>query len=142
MNEQISKMINDYIEKGDFVGAVADEDITKAENKLGCKFPQEYKEFIFIKSYVSGGICGVEVLGVEGNEYASVVDATERFRNFGLPEKYLVIENVDEFVYCLNTEADHSVIRWNDISKNEIKRYSSFDEYLQDSFQEAIDNWE
>ncbi|WP_307894497.1 SMI1/KNR4 family protein [Bacillus swezeyi] len=140
MNEKISKMINDYIEKGDFVGAVADEDITKAENKLGCKFPQEYKEFI--KSYGSGGICGVEVLGVEGNDYASVVDATERFRKFGLPEKYLVIENVDEFVYCLNTEADHSVIRWDDMSKNEIKRYSSFDEYLLDSFQEAIDNWE
>ncbi|KAA6472298.1 MULTISPECIES: SMI1/KNR4 family protein [Bacillus] len=140
MNKQISKMINEYIEKGDFVGAVTDEDITNAENQLRCKFPQEYKEFI--KSYGSGGICGVEVLGVEGNGYASVVEATERFRNFGLPEKYLVIENVDEFVYCLNTEENHSVIRWDDISKKEIERYSSFDEYLQDSFQEAIDNWE
>ncbi|WP_026579687.1 SMI1/KNR4 family protein [Bacillus sp. SB47] len=138
MNTQISMMINEYIEKDDFFGAVPDEDISRAEEKLGCKFPRQYKEFV--KAYGSGGICGVEVLGVEGNGYASVVEATERFRNFGLPDKYLVIQNVDEFVYCLNTEENHCVIRWDDISKKEIERYSIFDEYLQDSFQEAIDN--
>lgn len=140
MNAQISMMINEYIEKGDFFGALPDEDISRAEEKLGCKFPRQYKEFV--KAYGSGGICGVEVLGVEGNGYASVVDATERFRNFGLPDKYLVIENVDKFVYCLNTEENHCVIRWDAISKKKIERYSNFDEYLQDSFQEAIDNWD
>ncbi|KRT87384.1 MULTISPECIES: SMI1/KNR4 family protein [Bacillus] len=140
MNTQISMMINEYEEQGDFFGAVPDEDISRAEEKLGCEFPRKYKEFV--KAYGSGGICGGEVLGIEGDGYASVVEATERFRNFGLPEKYLVIENVDEFVYCLNTEENHCVIRWDDISKKEIERYSSFDEYLQDSFQEAIDNWE
>ncbi|MCD2370650.1 SMI1/KNR4 family protein [Bacillus sp. BS3(2021)] len=139
MNTQISMMINEYIEKDDFFGAVPDEGISRAEEKLGCKFPRQYKEFV--KAYGSGGICGVEVLGVEGNGYASVVDATERFRKFGLPEEYLVVENVDEFVYCLNTGENHCVIRWDDISKKEIERYSSFDDYLQDSFQEAIDNW-
>ncbi len=50
-------------------------------------------------------------------EYASVVDDTERYRKLGLPENYLVIENVDEFVYCINTKGDYYVIRWDDISK-------------------------
>ncbi|MGR5985485.1 SMI1/KNR4 family protein [Bacillus cytotoxicus] len=95
-----------------------------------------------LKKFGSGGICGVEVLGVEGMEYASVVDDTERYRKLGLPENYLVIENVDEFVYCINTKDDYYVIRWDDISKEEIIRYSTFDEYLKDSFQEAIDNWD
>jgi antitoxin YobK len=32
-------------------------------------FPPEYKEFI--KKYGSGGICGVDIPGVEGADYSS-----------------------------------------------------------------------
>lgn len=46
MNTQISMMINEYIEKDDFFGAVPDEDISRAEEKLGYKFPRQYKEFV------------------------------------------------------------------------------------------------
>ncbi|MFP7486966.1 SMI1/KNR4 family protein [Priestia filamentosa] len=53
-----------------------------------------------------------------------------------------MIEDVDEFVYCLSTVGEYKVIRWDDISKEEIERYKTFHEYVQDSFQEAIDNWE
>lgn len=138
MNHTLLEMINKYMEKGDFVGEVSDENVDRAEKELGIRFPSEYKEFV--KKFGSGGICGVEVLGVEGKDYASVVESTERYRKMGLPKKYLVIENVDEFVYCLNTGNNYSVIRWDDISKKEIIRYSTFSEYLKDSFQEAIDN--
>jgi antitoxin YobK len=103
-------------------------------------FPPEYKEFV--KKFGSGGICGVDVLGVEGADYASVVESTKRYRKLGLPKKYVVIENVDEFVYCLSTIDEHNVVRWDDISKKELNRYSSFNQFLQDSFQEAIDNWD
>ena len=103
-------------------------------------FPPEYKEFI--KKYGSGGICGVDILGVEGADYPSVVESTERYRKLGLPKKYIVIENDDEFVYCLSTVDGYNVVRWDDISKREINRYTTFNEYLQDSFQEAIDNWD
>lgn len=61
---------------------------------------------------------------------------------FGLPHPYIVIENVDEFIYCLNTEGNDQVVRWDRISKEAVDRYSSFDAYLTDRFQEAIDNWE
>lgn len=140
MDMEILEMINQYTEKGDFFGEISDENIVMIEKKLGCTFPPQYREFV--KRFGSGGICGVEVLGVEGMEYASVVDDTERYRKLGLPENYLVIENVDEFVYCINTKGDYYVIRWDDISKEEIIRYSTFDEYLKGSFQEAIDNWD
>lgn len=138
MNINLLKMINEYVEEGDFTGEISDNDIMIAEETLKLIFPKEYKDFV--RMYGSGGIAGVEVHGVEGSEYASVVENTVRYRKLGLPTKYVVIENVDEFVYCLNTEEDHIVVRWDDVSKSEMKRYNSFDEYLEDSFLEAIDN--
>ncbi|MBT2680530.1 SMI1/KNR4 family protein [Bacillus sp. ISL-35] len=139
MNEKLLEMINEYLENGDFIGEVSNEAITKAENTLEVAFPLQYKEFV--KNYGSGGICGVDILGVEGEEYASVVEGTERYRKLGLPKKYIVLENVDEFVYCLNTVEGYNVVRWDDLSKREVVRYTSFDEFLLDNFQEAVDNW-
>ncbi|TFJ92823.1 hypothetical protein E4U82_10200 [Lentibacillus salicampi] len=55
-------------------------------------------------------------------------------------QQHVIIEDFDEFVYCLNTVGEYNIIRWDDISKKEVTRYTTFDEYLQDSFQEAIDN--
>ncbi|WP_433958090.1 SMI1/KNR4 family protein [Cytobacillus horneckiae] len=138
MNIKLLEMINEFIEEGDFSGEASIENITKAEQTLNISFPTEYKQFV--KKYGSGGICGVDVHGVEGSEYASVVESTERFRKLDLPNKYIVIENVDEYIYCLNTADKNNVIRWDDTSQKEIIRYESFDDYLQDSFQEAIDN--
>jgi len=138
MKNKLIEIINEHIEEGDFIGEVSDDDIKKAETTLKVCFPTEYKEFI--KKYGSGGICGVDILGVEGADYASVVESTEHQRRFGLPNKYIVIENVDEFVYCLNTVEEFNVIRWDDINKIEVTRYKTFEEYLEDSFQEAIDN--
>ncbi|WP_106498336.1 SMI1/KNR4 family protein [Lentibacillus sp. Marseille-P4043] len=137
MNNELLEMINKHIEKGDFTGRFTNENIDRTEQELGVDFPEGYKEFI--KRFGAGGICGVDVLGIEGMDYASVVESTKQYRGLGLPKNYLVIEDVDEFVYCLNT-MDDSVVRWDDISKQELKRYLTFDEYLKDSFQEAIDN--
>lgn len=103
------------MEKGDFIGEVSKEYIARAEKILEVNFPPEYKEFV--KKFGSGGICGVDVLGVEGADYASVVESTKRYRKLGLPKKYIVIENVDEFVYCLSTLDEYNVVRWDDISK-------------------------
>ncbi len=139
MNNELLELINQYMEKEDFIGEVSDDDIARTEKILEVNFPPEYKEFV--KKFGSGGICGVDVLGVEGADYASVVESTKRYRKLGLPKKYVVIENVDEFVYCLSTIDENNVVRWDDISKKELNRYTTFNEFLQDSFQEAIDNW-
>lgn len=139
MNNKILQMINEYEEDKDFSGEASEEAIKKAENRLEVTFPAEYREYV--KKYGSGGICGVEILGVEGEDFASVVEDTERFREEGLPKKYIVIKDVDEFVYCLNTVDGHNVISWDDITKQEVESYTTFNEFLQDNFQEAIDNW-
>ncbi|MCY8233460.1 SMI1/KNR4 family protein [Priestia endophytica] len=141
MNLKILQMINEYDKESDFFGEVSEDAITEAENRLGVNFPRQYREYV--KKYGSGGICGVDILGVEGEtDGSSVIEQTKRRRKQGLAKKYIVIENVDEFVYCLSTVDEHKVIRWSSITKEEIERYTTFNEYLQDSFQEAIDNWE
>ncbi|WP_404459757.1 SMI1/KNR4 family protein [Sutcliffiella horikoshii] len=139
MNEQLLSMIENYKEKGDFSGEVSVQIIELCESKLEVAFPNEYREFL--QKFGSGGICGVEVLGIENESYFSVEEATKKFRGLGLPHNYVVIEDVDEFIYCLNTEQNYNIIRWDEFSKKEVERYNSFDEYLEDSFQEAIDNW-
>lgn len=45
--------------------------------------------------------CGVEILGCGKNGIFSLESQTKRFREFGLPHNYLVIRNVDEWLYCL-----------------------------------------
>ncbi|WEG18955.1 SMI1/KNR4 family protein [Alkalihalophilus pseudofirmus] len=64
MNPKIEEMLNEYIEDGDFIGTVSDEAIEKAEEVLKVKFPRDYRKFV--KHYGSGGICGVDILNIEG----------------------------------------------------------------------------
>lgn len=138
MNEQLLSMIENYEEKGDFSGEVPVHILELCERSLKVVFPNEYREFL--QKFGSGGICGVDVLGIENESFFSVEEATKKYRGLGLPHSYVVIENVDEFIYCLDTERKN-IIRWDEFSKKEVERYNSFDEYLEDSFQEAIDNW-
>lgn len=140
MNSKILDMINRYVEEADFFGEITEESIVHAEKELGIAFPIAYRAFVH--KFGFGGICGVDILGVGTNGYASVVNSTNRFRKLGLSHQYIVIENVDEFIYCLNTKGNNQVIRWDRISKEAVDRYTSFDAFLEDSFQEAIDNWD
>lgn len=139
INQNLISMIKNYEEKGDFSGEVSVQIIKICERRLVVVFPDEYREFLL--KFGSGGICGVNMLGIENESYFSVEEATKKFRGLGLPHNYVVIENVDEFIYCLNTEQNYNIIRWDEFSKKEVERYYSFNEYLEDSFQEAIDNW-
>ncbi|WP_055107062.1 SMI1/KNR4 family protein [Paenibacillus ihumii] len=140
MNEQLLNMIEEYGQEKDFFGKVSDEDVRNAEEMLGLGFPQSYREFI--KNYGSGGICGMEVLGVQGNLGASVVKATERWRKLGLDLKLIVIEDSGEFVRCMFSADfnDDRVFSWDRGGKEPSVRYDTFEDYLLDMFQEGIDN--
>ncbi|RIJ66295.1 SMI1/KNR4 family protein [Rummeliibacillus sp. POC4] len=141
MDERIIKMIENYGEEDDFFGEVSEEYINKAEEKLRVKFPRSYRNFI--KKYGSGGICGVELEGVQGNLGASVVDATERWRKLGLGMNLIVVEDSGEFarcMYCADIN-DNRVFSWERVGTDLNPRYNTFDDYVIDIFQEGIDNW-
>jgi len=139
MDDRIIKMIENFGED-DFFGEVPEEYIYKAEKKLGVKFPPSYREFI--KKYGSGGICGVELEGVQGNLGASVVDATERWRKLGLDTNLIVLEDSGEFarcMYCADIN-DERVFSWVRGRTDLHPRYNTFKDYVIDIFQEEIDN--
>ena len=78
MNNKIIDMIKRYGEENDFYGKISEDDIKLVEKSLGIIFPESYKWFIL--NYGSGGICGVEILGIENKEDSSVIYVTERYR--------------------------------------------------------------
>lgn len=139
--EKIIKMIELYGEDDDFFGEVSEEYIKNAEEKLGVKFPNSYRDFI--KKFGSGGICGVELEGVQGKLGASVVDVTERWRRLGLDKNLIVIEDSGEFarcMYCADIN-DNRIFSWERGGIVLHPRYNTFNDYVVDVFQEGIDNW-
>ena len=140
MNNKIIDMIKRYGEENDFYGKISEDDIKLVEKSLGIIFPESYKWFIL--NYGSGGICGVEILGMENKEDSSVIHVTERYRKLGLENGCIVIEDLGEFIICIDTNDGDKIIRWDRVNKNKEYRYDDFYEYLIDTFQEAIDNWD
>lgn len=138
MKEKVINMIKEYSDDGDFIGEVPnDEIINVAEKELGLNLPDEYKWFI--KNYGQGGIGGVQILGVSKVNKPMFRDVTVEYRNYGLPNNLIVIENCDEWLYCLDTDTE-KVIAWDRIRGVLGERYNTFLEFLADRFNDEIEN--
>jgi hypothetical protein len=139
MDKPLENMIQTYMEDNDFFGAATEEQITRSEIALNLRFPVEYREFV--KTYGSGGVCGVELAGIEGDLGASAIKATERYRNLGLDKSFIVIQDLGEYIMCMDSANDNPcVYSWDRSDPKFKKEYNSFTEYLIDVFQEGIDN--
>ena len=137
MNDTILEMIKKYESKGDFNYAlVTDDMILDAEGKLGVKLPYQYVDYI--KMFGHGGIAGLEILGVGLTGRMIFLDSTLEYRADELPENLVVIENVDEWLMCLDCNTG-KVISW-DFTGYIKDEYDSFDEYLIDQMNNAIEN--
>lgn len=134
MNQLIKVIIEEYIQEKDFFGPASEEDICESEKTLGLKFPLSYRDFV--KNYGSGGICGVEILGVQAGLGASVVKSTERWQNLGLSRDLVVIEDSGEFVRCMYSAEynDERVFSWVRSSNQLSARYETFDDYSVDIY--------
>ncbi len=138
MQTKIINMINQNKENAIFSGAVDEKIIQKGEKLLDVILPDQYSWFI--KSYGYGGIGGVEIYGVPLTKEPQFAEVTLYYRKNGLPKQYVVIQNCDEWLDCIDT-ANGKVVTWSAYDEDGvIVAYDSFYEYLIDSFQEAIDN--
>ncbi len=137
MNDSILKTIKKYEVKGDFnYASVTDDMISEAEDKLGVKLPDQYVDYI--KMFGHGGIAGLEILGVGLTGRMIFVDSTLEYRTDKLPENLVVIENVDEWLMCLDCKTE-KVVSW-DFTGYIKEEYDSFDDYLIDQMNNAIEN--
>lgn len=137
MNARILNTIKKYEKHGDFTHAtVTDEMIVAAEKILNVKLPKQY--ISFLQMFGHGGIGGLEVLGVGLTGRMLFVDTTLDYREEELPDNLVAIENVDEWLTCIDCNTE-KIVSW-DFSGYIKEDYACFDDYLIDQMKIAIEN--
>lgn len=125
-----------------FTGGVTEELIHEIEKELNVQLPESYKWFL--SQYGYGGINGVLIQGVGLDKSLQVVNTTLSLREYGLPNNLVVIENIDEYVYCFDTAQMNNnecpIIDWDQASGIGKKHYKNLYNYLYERFNDAIEN--
>lgn len=137
MNQQIKSLIEQYKDEGHFTYVAPTlEMIDEAEEKLSFAIPEQFLDWL--NTYSHGGINGIEILGIGFDGSIVFLETTLRYREYGLPENLLIIENCDEWVYCIEAQTGE-VVSW-DPSGYLKPEYPSFDDFMLDELENAIEN--
>ncbi|KZE38857.1 hypothetical protein AV656_08120 [Bhargavaea cecembensis] len=143
--QELQELIEEHADTTDFTGGISESKIGEIEKALAATLPTSYKWFL--RNYGSGGIYGVDILGAGKLPIPNVVTNTERLRKTdNLPTKFVVVEDVDEFYYCLDTtelvDDECPVVAWDRAAGFSGKRADHFGEFLENSFMDAKEEWE
>ncbi|KNX34293.1 MULTISPECIES: SMI1/KNR4 family protein [Bacillus amyloliquefaciens group] len=141
---KVETFINENKQNAIFTEGASHENITRIEEILQCELPISYKWFL--EKYGAGGLFGVLVLGYNF-DHASVADKTKEYKqHYGLADGLVVIEDVDFFAYCLDTnkmkDGECPVVEWDRIIGYQDIAAESFIEFFYNKIQEAKDDWE
>ncbi|MGG3798565.1 SMI1/KNR4 family protein [Metabacillus fastidiosus] len=140
--QDIKKLIMSHEEEFFFTGGIKEELVQEIEKELNVKLSESYKWFL--SHYGYGGINGVLIQGVGLDKSLEVVDITRSLREYGLPRNLVVIENVDEYVYCLDTAQMNNnecpIVDWDQSTGIGKKQYNNLYSYLYDRFNDAVEN--
>ncbi|MGG3805408.1 SMI1/KNR4 family protein [Metabacillus fastidiosus] len=133
--EAVIELINNASKKF-FVGALKDSRISDIEKRLNLKLPASYKWFL--QEYGTGGVLGIEIFGGGLSKDPTCVRETEEWRKYGLPMKFVVIQNYGAGVYCLDTSRlvnnECPVIDWEQDDEDGINEYENFYTFLVEKF--------
>ncbi len=124
-------------------GGVDDYRIIEVEKELNVTLPESYKWYL--REYGYGGVAGVTILGIGLAGVPPVVEFTQDYRKYGMPKSLVVIYNVDEWVYCLETDkmvnGECPVIDW-DLRGESFRHYDNFYLFLIDKLESALEDYE
>ena len=100
-----------------------------------------------MNKYGSGGLYGLDISGVAKSNIATVVIETESYRVLGMSENLIVIEDIDEHAYCLDTSNMENnkcpVIAWNKQGGlNDYNTAENLYEFLSQRLLDAKEAWE
>ncbi|MDM5312627.1 SMI1/KNR4 family protein [Peribacillus frigoritolerans] len=140
----LQEFIKKYDKDDDFTGGVSEDKVKETELKLQVSLPESYKWFL--KNYGSGGSFGIDIIGYD-LVGASVVTASKGHQKYyGLIDGLVVIEDIDEFAYCLDTNkmqnGECPVILWDNQEGYGFTAADNFLDYLIESLEEAKENWD
>ncbi|KXZ17814.1 hypothetical protein AXI59_00760 [Bacillus nakamurai] len=141
---KIEKFFEENKEYTILTGGVTEDQISEIEENLNVSLPESYKWFLM--TYGSGGAFGTMILGYDSCG-ADVVEQTNDYRKFyGLADGLVVIEYVDEFSYCLDTnkmtDGECPVVLWDNNDGYGRTVSDSFLEFFIEELHESKDNWE
>jgi antitoxin YobK len=117
-----------------FADRVTEKLVLEMENTLEVELPRSYKWFL--KEFGQGNSEGIDIFGITKSRFVFSPDSTQYYREFGLPEKYVVVEECDDkSVYCLDTsrmnaEVECPVVSWSPEKREETVYFDSFTGYL------------
>lgn len=98
--EELTNFIKEHEEIDDFTGGVNESQVYAVQYRLSVELPDSYKWFL--NTYGSGGLFGVDILGIGKSNIASVVIVTEDYRGLEMSDNLVVIEDAGEYAYCLD----------------------------------------
>ena len=136
VNKKISDLISKDGKENSFTRVVPTKRmLEKVKEQLGFSVPEQFLEFLNKYSY--GGF-GFEIYGIGFDGSIAFLDETLEYRKIGLPENLLVIENCDEWLYCIDTNTD-KVVSWYPDGEPCVD-FSCFDDFLLERLNDSIEN--
>ena len=137
MNDKIKSLISQYERKGSFTYMkLTPSMLASAQQQLGVTIPAQFIDYI--NSYSHGGIGGIEILGIGFDNSICFLEETLDYRSYGLPENLLVVENCDEWLYCIDVNTNQ-VVSWSFEDGVRVE-FPDFDTFLLQEIQNAIEN--
>ncbi|MES1041794.1 SMI1/KNR4 family protein [Peribacillus simplex] len=141
----LQEFIKKYGKDDDFTGGVSEDKVKETENKLQVPLPESYKWFL--KNYGSGGSFGIDIIGYDLVGPTVVTATKDHQKYYGLIDGIIVIEDIDEFAYCLdiNKMKDGEcpvVIMWDNQEGYGRTLADNFLDYLIERLELAKEDWD
>ncbi|PAF34011.1 hypothetical protein CHH69_18120 [Terribacillus saccharophilus] len=143
--DELANFINKHKESDDFTGGIDETQVNIVQSELGLELPESYKWFL--TNYGSGGLFGVNILGVAKLNRATVVVKTKKYQDLGMSENLVVVEDIGEYAYCLDTSDMENnecpVIVWN--RRRGLDDYNTATNFYEFLFQKLLNSkkvWE
>ncbi|MGE7608068.1 SMI1/KNR4 family protein [Peribacillus frigoritolerans] len=140
----LQEFIKKYGEDDDFTGGVSEDKVKETEQKLQVSLPESYKWFL--RNYGSGGSFGIDIIGYDFVGPSVVTATKDHQKYYGLIDGIVVIEDIDEFAYCLDTNkmknGECPVIMWDNQEGYGRQLADNFVDYFIDRLELAKEEWD
>ena len=137
--QKIKEFISDNSDEIFVTGGVSEETLGELERSLSIYLCESMRKFLSECGMLLG--FGIEILGCGKNGKSPLVNETIKYRELGLNKNYIVIRNVDEWVYCLDNNTG-VIYSWDRIDKTYLKCADSLEDYILIELNEAKADWE
>lgn len=114
-------------------GGLSSGDIRSIEIKLEITLPPSCKRLL--ESYGNLFINGIEFTGISVESWVDMVESTLEYRELGMPEDFVIIADVDEYLYCFDMSSngeEKEVISCDKFTWGYSKSYDNFMQMFHD----------